>query len=313
MSSSVAGGVSAGATAVPTPKVTTYLMFVMLVVTLGPIQYGYHIAELNAPQDVITCAKNGQTPPDSSSSTFPSCIPMTPAQVGLVSSSYTLGGFIGALVAGPFSTRYGRLLALRFTTIFFFVGPAFATEASSVGAFVTGRIISGLGAGAAIVVGPIYIAEIAPPHLRGFFGCFTQIGACVGILITQTLGLFLSRGNLWRLILVAAAVIAVLEGLGLLLVPDSPIWLAERGKGVLARRILQRIRGGDANIDAEVATWTTTAAVEGTEEEALLAQPTASSDPTTTTAAAAALPQKQAEVTMLGALRSPRYRPAILA
>lgn len=232
---------------------------------------------------------------------------MNPAQFGLVSSSYTVGGFLGAVLAGPLSTRYGRLLTIRLTTIFLFIGPDIATQASSVNAFIAGRFISGLGAGATVVVGPIFISEIAPAHLRGFFGCFTQIGACVGILIAQTVGLFLSYGAMWRVILAGAAAIAIVELLGLLFVPESPIWLADRGKGVLARRILQKIRGKDANIEAEVATWNSNnsaAGVEGTEEESLLGQPASTSSQQ---------PAKEAEITILGALLSPRYRPAIFA
>ncbi|KAI5287173.1 hypothetical protein KEM54_006190, partial [Ascosphaera aggregata] len=263
-------------------------------------------AELNAPQDVITCAKGG-VPQKGYPGTFLHCIPMTPSEFGLVSSSYTLGGFIGALIAGPVSTHYGRLATLRSTTFFFFFGPIIETVSNTVGSFVLGRFISGLGAGAAIVVGPIFVAEVAPPHLRGFFGAFTQIGACVGILITQTIGLFLSQGILWRGILAACALIAAVESLCLLFVPESPIWLADHGRITMARAVLQRIRGRDADIETEVASWDIPGR-EGTEEESLL-----SPSPPPLSAIAGASSGKKPDVAMLEAVRDPRYRPAVIA
>ncbi|KAI5310618.1 hypothetical protein KEM55_004545, partial [Ascosphaera atra] len=285
-------------------RVTPYLVFLTFIVTLGPLQFGYHIAELNAPQEVITCQKNDPSTINTTP-TLPQCIPMTPAQFGLVSSSYTVGGFLGALMSGPLSTRYGRLMTLRGTTFFFFIGPIVETVSNSVTMFVSGRFISGLGAGAAIVVGPIFIAEIAPEHLRGFFGAFTQIMANVGILITQTLGLLLSRSQLWRAILATVALVAAIESMGLLFVPESPSWLASHGRPGLARKVLQQIRGRDANIEAEVASWNAPAdaSTEGTEEESLIAP-----EPPSPT-----VPSKKQEVTMLEAIRSRRYRPAIIA
>ncbi|WEW59138.1 Bifunctional purine biosynthesis protein PurH [Emydomyces testavorans] len=227
---------------------------------------------------------------------------MNPSQFGLVSSSYTLGGLLGALLAGPFSTKYGRLLALRATTAFFILGPIAESLATSIPVFVTGRLLSGVGAGAAIVVGPIYIAEIAPSKDKGFFGAFTQVMTNVGILGTQSLGYFLSKGNLWRIILAVAGLVGLVELLGLLFVPESPIWLAEHQRLAHARRILQRIRGQNADIHAEIKSWQTSGSShDETEEESLLTPPPGN------------LPPKKPAVSILGVIRDPLYRPAIIA
>ncbi len=180
---------------------------------------------------------------------------MDTTQFALVSSIYTLGGLLGALSAGPICNKRGRLLCMRLTALFFVVGPMFESLASNIGVLVVGRFLSGIGAGAAIVVVPIYISELAPPRGKGFFGAFTQVMINLGILITQSLGYFLSRDNLWRVILASAGGIGILQMFGLLFVPESPKWLAEHDNPSQAKLILGRIRGQKVNLDAEVKAW----------------------------------------------------------
>lgn len=144
---------------------------------------------------------------------------------------------------------------MRLTTISFVLGSVLETFATNIGLLCLGRLVSGLGCGAAIVVVPIYIAEVAPPKEKGLFGAFTQISINVGILVAQLLGYFLSRGNLWRIILVVSGGIAILHLAGLVLVPESPRWLAEHRSPQDAREILLRIRGHKVDVDAEVKAW----------------------------------------------------------
>jgi MFS family permease len=211
-------------------------------------------AELNAPQDVITCTRKSIN--DNGIGTgLPQCIPMNTTQLGLVSSIFTLGGLIGALGAGPVAARYGRLTTMRLTTIFCTLGPVGEALAPNIGALATGRFVSGLGAGAALVVVPIYLSEISPPRQKGFFGAFTQIMTNMGIFITQLLGYFLSHGQMWRIILAAAGIIGLIQLAGLTLAIDSPKWQADQGRAVQAKRGLQRIRGYGVDIQREVEGW----------------------------------------------------------
>lgn len=180
------------------------------------------------------------------------------------------------------------------------MGPIAEALAYNIAIMSFGRVFSGIGSGAAIVVGPIYISEIAPPSARGLFGAFTQVMTNVGILMAQTLGYFLSKDSLWRIILAIAGVIGALDLIGLFLVPESPTWLAEHGQGNQARQILQRIRGIDADIDSEVDAWKNTGGVSD-EEESLLAPPSGIT------------PSKQPPVTMMRVITHPSYRGAIVA
>lgn len=261
-----------------TDGVTPYFCLLLAVVTLGPHQFGFHLAELNAPQDVITCHQKGVVVSQKiAGTTLPQCIPMTEAQFATVSSVFTVGGLVGALVAGPFCSREGRLLAMRLTAIVFLLGSITETFAPSVAVLAIGRVLNGLSAGASTVIVPLYISEVAPVQSRGFFGAFTQITVNIGILFTQTLGFFLSHGSAWRYILGTGIVLGLVQFVGLLAVPESPAWLAARGgegKTLQAKRILQRIRGTTVNLDDEVAHWPSShwpsSAAGSAEEQALL-------------------------------------------
>ena len=75
------------------------------------------------------------------------------------------------------------------------------------------------------------------------FGALTQITTNVGILLTQVLGYFLSYGNMWRLVIAVAAMIGVLQAVGLAFVVESPEWWGGKGKGEEGRKNLARIKG----------------------------------------------------------------------
>lgn len=254
----------------PFKDLTPYFFYLLVIGTLGPLLFGYHLAELNAPQDVITCkpstsgnawtrVKDTFTAARYTAATgggLPQCIPMSSPQFGLVSSFFTLGGLMGALSGGPVTTRYGRLRAMLVAAVFATIGPVFEALAPNVGVMTVGRLISGVGAGASTVIVPIYISEVAPPGQKGFFGSFTQVMINVGIFVAQLLGLFLSRGQLWRIILGVGGAIALVQAAGLMLAgQESPKWMADNGRPAKAKRALRKIRGHEANIDEEVSGW----------------------------------------------------------
>jgi MFS family permease len=180
---------------------------------------------------------------------------MSLAELGLVSSIFTLGGLLGALGAAPVSGTRGRLYAMKLTAAFFIIGPLFEALAPSIAVLSIGRFLSGIGAGAAVVVVPIYVSEIAPPADRGFFGSFTQIMVNGGIFITQLLGYLFSYGQMWRLVLGAGGAIGIGLGLGLYGAAESPKWLASTGKFKQSSEVLQRIRGMEHDIEEEIQSW----------------------------------------------------------
>lgn len=182
---------------------------------------------------------------------------------------------MGALAAGPITARAGRIRTMLYAAIAATTGPAFEALAPNIGTMALGRGISGLGAGAAMVVCPLYIFDISPPCRKGFFGSFTQVMVNVGILIAQAQGLWLSKGNLWRIILGVGGAIGLAQAIGFVCYgQESPRWMADNGNVVKARRVLRKIRGEGADVDAEVASWgvSNIETVRNEEEESLLAR-----------------------------------------
>ncbi|KAI9877871.1 MAG: hypothetical protein M1823_007036 [Watsoniomyces obsoletus] len=161
-----------------------------------------------------------------------------------------------------------------------------------------GRFISGVGAGAATVVCPIYIAEISPPDKRGIYGALSQVMINAGILVAQVMGYFLSRDSLWRIILAFPAVTSILTLTALFFAPETPAWLADNGNLRLARITLRRIRGPDADIRQEIQFW----ALEEEDEERPLCAPCPSVSS-----------EKQGIVSFLDVVTIPKYRKAVFA
>jgi len=239
---------------------------------------------------------------------------MSTLEFGLVQSIFTLGGLIGALAAGPFSNNRGRLLSMRLNTIPTIIGPILSALAPSVALMSVGRLLSGIGAGAALVVVPIYISEIAPPESKGFYGSFTQIMTNVGILTTQVLGYFLSHDSMWRAILAVAGGIAVVQAIALVLALESPRWLAERGQAKQARDNLHKLRGTTEGIDDEVKALgikSSSHSEHGDEEHSALLPPATDSPNNPPTKINGDQDQPH-HLSFVAVLTSPRYRPAIL-
>ena len=241
---------------------------------------------------------------------------MSEAEFAALSSMFVLGGFIGAIFAGPVSTSYGRLPSMRITSFFFVLGAGLETLAGTVPVMSIGRCLAGIGAGASTVIVPLYISEIAPPKQRGLFGSLTQVTINTGILITQALGYYLSKGSLWRIILGVGAGIGLLQGLGLILVPESPAWLAAHGNPQKGVQTLQRIRRKGTSISEEIADWEfDNKPILHEEQEGLLTAATDSPPSVSRRQSSASSKSSKSipYVGFLGVVRDPLYQPAITA
>ncbi|KAG0644474.1 major facilitator superfamily domain-containing protein [Tuber brumale] len=129
------------------------------------------------------------------------------------------------------------------SAVVFGIGGLLKANAAGAVILTMGRFLSGIAAGCAAVIVPIYINELAPPNYKGVFGAMTQISINLGILSSQVLGIFLEQGEQWRFILLAGGVIGLAQAVGLLFLPESPSSLIAFGDIEQARRELIRIRG----------------------------------------------------------------------
>ncbi len=180
---------------------------------------------------------------------------LSPRGLGLTVSIALWGTVVGALLASVPGDRFGRRDSLRGLAILYLVsalGCAFAWNWPSLVFF---RFIVGLAIGGSSVLGPMYIAEIAPAKWRGRLVGFFQFNVVAGILLAYLsnyiVGLTHGGPNEWRWKLGVSVVPAVLFFLMLFQIPRSPRWLAEKGRNQEARVVLTLI--GEENVDAQLA------------------------------------------------------------
>lgn len=191
------------------------------------------------------------------------------AQIGWANSCALLGCLLGSLASGALSDRFGRKKLLLFSAFLFAVSSIFTGWAGTFIAFVVWRIVGGVAIGMASNLSPMYIAEVAPAHMRGRLVAINQLTIVFGILGAQIVNMLIAEkvadgataemirqswnGQFgWRWMFTAVTVPSLLFFVGALFVPESPRWLVKNGKPELARRILAKI-GGQNYADAEVA------------------------------------------------------------
>lgn len=241
---------------------TATLLRTVVLICVGPLQFGYHMSELNAPESIISCrasvpgnvkyvdswfGKHG----------FKKCIPMSIEQFSFATSIFSVGGMVGSFFAGRITDTFGRRkCALMYSTIFL-AGSALEGLSNDYIGLLIGRLSSGIAAGIALVVSPMFINEIAPTKCRGFLGTMYQVFINLGILITQSLSVMWTDNNHWRLILLASGMIALFHiVVTAACVQESPRWLAANNRRKEACLVLQKLRKMSYNeVNLEVASW----------------------------------------------------------
>ena len=179
-------------------------------------------------------------------------------QLGWSVASLTLTATLAMMVAGPLSDRMGRRAVLRIAAALFAVSAVASAVAPNFVALVIARMIGGFGVGAALLIAPMYIAEIAPAAVRGRMVSFNQLNIVLGISVaffSNYLILSLGQSDLpwadalrfgdwgWRWMLGVETLPAIFYLFALLFVPESPRWLAMRGRDDEALRILEKVSG----------------------------------------------------------------------
>lgn len=170
--------------------------------------------------------------------------------IGFSVGSIILGAIMGNIIAGALADRFGRKKILIFTAVLFAYCAAGTALAHNVVFFISARIIGGVGVGMAILIAPMYIAEIAPRKLRGTLVTFNQLNIVLGISIAYFSNYFLQQSiddpdMKWRWMLGVGLIPALLYFILLFFVPRSPRWLMQKGKDEEAMTVLQKVNGKD--------------------------------------------------------------------
>jgi sugar porter (SP) family MFS transporter len=182
----------------------------------------------------------------------------------IVAGIVLAGAVIGAMIAGPLSDRFGRRVVILGTAIAFVVGAVISAFAGGVEMLLIGRFIIGIAIGVASMLTPLYLAEIAPTASRGAITSLNQLCITIGILISYLVGYaFAEVDHGWRWSLGLGAVPGIVLALGMLVLPESPRWLAGRGEIREAETALRRLRGPAADVSDELSALRTDAMNEG--------------------------------------------------
>ncbi len=218
-------------------KLNAYLVKSTVVAALGGLLFGFDTAVISGTTGALK-----QT------------YQLSPGLLGITVASALWGTVIGSMLAGFPGDRLGRRDSLRLMAILYFVSALGCAAAWNWPSLVAFRFIGGLGIGGSSVLGPMYIAEIAPAKLRGRLVGLFQFNVVFGILVAYfsnyLIGLQGFGVSEWRWELGVTAIPAALFFLMLFGIPRSPRWLVKKGRVAEARTVLQMT--GEENFEQEL-------------------------------------------------------------
>ncbi len=207
-------------------KLNGYLLRATIVAALGGLLFGFDTA-------VIAGATHALT----------EVFGLSPGMLGFTVASALYGTIIGSMFAGIPGDKLGRRYSLRILAVLYLLSALGCALAWDWTSFVLSRFIGGLAIGGSSVLGPMYIAEIAPARWRGRLVGLFQFNIVFGILLAYFSNYLVGLGGFggaeWRWKLGVAAVPAAAFLLMLFSIPDSPRWLVKMRRVDEAREILR--------------------------------------------------------------------------
>ena len=216
-------------------KSSLYLYFICLIATMGGLMFGFDVAIISGAVPFIQ-----------------PYFGWNELQLGWGVSSLLLGAIAGAFGSGVLSDMYGRKKVLIVVALFFAVSCTFTALATSSIVFISARVFGGLAVGAASVLSPMYVAEVAPPTNRGMLVSVYQLAIVLGILCSYTINYGLHNiDNNWRWMFATGIIPSVLFFVGLFFIPESPRWLYKAGKKDDSLKVLTGI-GGESLAKVEI-------------------------------------------------------------
>ncbi|WP_298688553.1 sugar porter family MFS transporter [uncultured Sphingomonas sp.] len=215
-----------------------FIAAIVAVATIGGFMFGYDSGVINGTQQGLEQAFG-----------------LSKLGTGFTVGAILIGCAIGAFIAGRLADRLGRRTVMMMAALLFLVSALGAGAASSATLFILARLLGGLGVGAASVLSPVYISEVTPASIRGRLSSVQQI-----MIITGLTGAFVANYVLakaagtsvdplwlgyaaWRWMFWMQVIPAAVYFLALLVIPESPRFLAVKGRDVEARAVLTRLFG----------------------------------------------------------------------
>ncbi|MER6289362.1 sugar porter family MFS transporter [Streptomyces sviceus] len=222
------------------PAVSRRLRVITVIATFGGLLFGYDTGVINGALPYMT-----------------DDLGLTAVTEGMVTSSLLLGAALGAITGGRLSDARGRRRTILTLAVIFFVGALGCTLAPNVAVMVVARFVLGLAVGGASVTVPVYLAEVSPAERRGALVTRNELMIVSGQLLAFTSNAVIAQvggesGGVWRWMLVLATVPAVVLWFGMLVMPESPRWLASQTRFTEALDVLKQVRS-QQRAEAELA------------------------------------------------------------
>lgn len=229
-----------------------YVFFLSIVAALGGFLFGYDTAVISGTISQVTVQFN-----------------LTTLQSGWYVGCALVGSIIGVLFAGILSDRFGRKITMFFSAVLFSASAIGCAISTSLDQLVFYRMIGGIGIGIVSVVCPLYISEISPASHRGRMVSLYQLAVTVGFLGAYLMNFYLLNAStkfnssdelltkifsreVWRAMLGAESIPAVLFFIILFFIPESPRWLIVRQNESKAMRILSKIYTQPASVSFQL-------------------------------------------------------------
>jgi len=217
-----------------------FIIAIVAVATIGGLLFGYDSGAVNGTQAGLQAEFN-----------------LDATGLGFTVGSLLIGCAFGAFFAGRLADLVGRRSVMIMAAVLFLVGALIQGFTDVHSFFVAARFAGGMAVGAASVLSPLYISEVAPANIRGRMSTVQQVMIISGLTAAFLVNYFLAQqaGNslgeiagtsAWRWMYLAQAVPAAVFLLALFLIPESPRYLVMRGKDDAARVVLTKLFGAEA-------------------------------------------------------------------
>jgi len=215
-----------------------YIGAIVAVATIGGFLFGYDSGAVNGTQDGLRRAFN-----------------LSDSGLGFTVGSLLIGCFIGAFSAGRLADLFGRRNVMMIAAVLFLTGALIQGFAHSQAIFVMARLVGGMAVGAASVLSPAYISEVAPASVRGRLTTVQQIMIIIGLTAAFVINYFLAASagestanywlgiEAWRWMYLMQAVPAAIFLIALLLIPESPRYLVSKRRDAKALQVLTSLYG----------------------------------------------------------------------
>ncbi len=222
-----------------------YVVLISVAAALGGFLFGYDTAVVNGTVGALERHFHAN-----------------PGRLGFAIASALLGSAAGALLAGRIADRFGRVPAMRLTALLFAAGSIGSGIAENLVSFSAWRFLGGIAVGAASVIAPAYIAEVAPARIRGRLGSLQQLAIVTGIFLALAVNDWIAHtaGSpdapfwfgvpAWRWMFYVEVLPAVVYGLAAFFLPESPRHLVKAGRSAEAATVLTKI--GDPDVPERV-------------------------------------------------------------